>query len=1550
MISPEEMAIADRRTEHKIFQFICVIKWLSEQSSPEPRAVDVSLGVPSQCHVRGSGLHTGVTGRKARFTFYTTDINKIRDISINIRGPRHDLYCEKIVNMLNAYLPRDRKKLLTTDKKDNCTAKQFPRILAPTEQVHGYLDDGFGNIFLRVTNCDRLAHGNVNNNTISFSCQCNGLGTFLFAFVPIFAGIHTISIKTETQHVGESPFKVKIYQPCDLKQRTTGDTKEKLFILDSMSFGSLDDHSNSPQHENGNKNSIKSPRKSERGRLKKQFTIRKKRVLRKVIARNGEEISVHDSSPSVPSLSRETSLNSDSEVTEDERSTGDNSHRSRSSLKTIRRRSSIGETYTVRQAYSSESEQTGLAKSEITDEITHTNNPGMESTISARNQANERDMKKQQETTGRYETSVDMLNGLNCTSDREVHQRIRSQNSFLPKESQNLIKERNFLSNLAHSSSNTEHSSFNTEHSSFNTDKQCLLRVNEEIASQNNITSSNEREPSESTCSVKKSYSFNKQLRQTSADSQGRFSNVSQSSYTTPSTPASEMASSTSGDVTSCFSNFSFNCRLDEVSSSSSSICSRRGDNPKHTQQQIHNENSNYIISPNASCKSTVVSDNPTSAAVLSPDLNLLSRYSEGADNYRSCFPSVKSTAASFPSAFSKPDTDNGQILYCADSTRHRDILKYDHQHRDKLKKSSLCTKEDNLQDVDRHIEQECYLQSWINNQWLPESVNKVPEQTTNTVTVQCNNTSPLLLTHQGSDLQKDTTIDNSEQTEKDQSSNENPIPPTNILSGSSSDASVLDTSKTFEDTKWHSWKSEDAVRRQYDTAIENQLPDTKRMMFRAIPSSESAVCLSSSMDIVVPTPHHEKCTQVTVNDIIEATGSTLRMSCFRLTRKRICIKLQPEEDISEIVESGLEKNVDLSPLHKGCSDRLNSEVGIISNDIESPELGIRQAIRQSTTDTVDSGIADDSLKPLSAITMLGDTSRTILSGHRLVHRRPYRGIIHIDPKLARSNSTPNSTIDNEGYFYSNSQERSEKSTSNVSGHLQDCTVTQRKYLRHLKKGQAFSLSDSEIHVSGVLPTLFKSKIKTANKIGLFNQFIQNDEENRDEAWFQEKNEVENEGRYFRKQKNGNVELGTTRTPSNEQINHDGTGNVSDEEPELTNDNYVNNDGDSKECCHTRGLDKHISECCLDTINTSNENHLGSFSSRDGDLEVSYQGFGVSKDSQRKFLQTVGVFKDDFITKANSNHTKQQITLAGDTFTNTVLGHTDLWEDDVLARTNVSSEVNRMPEYPLVQEGIRETKGHSTEENYTGFGINLQARTDLLQNLQQFQHLENVADEIQKKNISVKGQKDGENQLSSTPCYHNDRGHHVTQHGGLRNEKRDINQKLPTHFKSSIAFEVKTSVFNCISTLYMLSCCPTISIDIETSESDMESTSGNVNNLFCDVDIFELPEEKLWFLPTIDQDSIDKKTDSFYLDGSGLTLGQVGVKNNFQIWTTSDVTGCPTVSIYGPQPHCVTETCVVYTGDGLYEVIYEVTHPGSYNISVKWRDLDLQESVCKITY
>ena len=73
---------------------------------------------------------------------------------------------------------------------------------------------------------------------------------------------------------------------------------------------------------------------------------------------------------------------------------------------------------------------------------------------------------------------------------------------------------------------------------------------------------------------------------------------------------------------------------------------------------------------------------------------------------------------------------------------------------------------------------------------------------------------------------------------------------------------------------------------------------------------------------------------------------------------------------------------------------------------------------------------------------------------------------------------------------------------------------------------------------------------------------------------------------------------------------------------------------------------------------------------------------------------------------------------------------------------------------------------------------------------------------------------------------------------------------------------------------------------------------------------------------------------------------------NFQVNTKTRGNGSLNVSITGPRPRTVQETGVTYTGDDIYEVLFEVSQPGYYIINVKWSDYNIPESpfICKVTY
>lgn len=86
--------------------------------------------------------------------------------------------------------------------------------------------------------------------------------------------------------------------------------------------------------------------------------------------------------------------------------------------------------------------------------------------------------------------------------------------------------------------------------------------------------------------------------------------------------------------------------------------------------------------------------------------------------------------------------------------------------------------------------------------------------------------------------------------------------------------------------------------------------------------------------------------------------------------------------------------------------------------------------------------------------------------------------------------------------------------------------------------------------------------------------------------------------------------------------------------------------------------------------------------------------------------------------------------------------------------------------------------------------------------------------------------------------------------------------------------------------------------------------------------------------------------------GTGVYYGQVCLRNHFQVRTKGTGPGYLTVNIQGAGKHDVTEMTIIYSGNELYDILYEVSQPGYYIISIKWGDLNIPESpyICNITY
>ena len=137
MISPEEMAIAHETvSEKKVFQFINAIRWLSE-IRPSIEMGKPPTWVRVHGNARGSGLKTGVTNRKSRFSIFVSDVSHLSSLIINIRGPRGEMYSELLENIFMENQHRQ-NMTLTRDQYGSARNKAY-------EQEIGVINDGLGN-------------------------------------------------------------------------------------------------------------------------------------------------------------------------------------------------------------------------------------------------------------------------------------------------------------------------------------------------------------------------------------------------------------------------------------------------------------------------------------------------------------------------------------------------------------------------------------------------------------------------------------------------------------------------------------------------------------------------------------------------------------------------------------------------------------------------------------------------------------------------------------------------------------------------------------------------------------------------------------------------------------------------------------------------------------------------------------------------------------------------------------------------------------------------------------------------------------------------------------------------------------------------------------------------------------------------------------------------------------------------------------------------------------------------------------------------------------
>lgn len=169
----------------------------------------------------------------------------------------------------------------------------------PSEPRSKVIEDSEGNKFIRQKSFDEDS-----NQVIPFDYQSIGEGRFLVTYVPRNTGVHDIVIKSHDHHIQGSPYQVSV-SDWSSSWNVLGKSKP-------MTLGMLPSISKGPakmkqlQEEVSNRFLDAGVRSRRNRGHSKQLTIGKRRVVKRVITRNGEEIVLSDFSAS-PTLSRQSS-------------------------------------------------------------------------------------------------------------------------------------------------------------------------------------------------------------------------------------------------------------------------------------------------------------------------------------------------------------------------------------------------------------------------------------------------------------------------------------------------------------------------------------------------------------------------------------------------------------------------------------------------------------------------------------------------------------------------------------------------------------------------------------------------------------------------------------------------------------------------------------------------------------------------------------------------------------------------------------------------------------------------------------------------------------------------------------------------------------------------------------------------------------------------------------------------------------------------------------------------------------------------------------------
>ena len=310
------MSSGSKDNESKMCQLLSLIKWASlqkiqcqqhtfervplqehvtNQNLPPKKPDDAS-----SCKASGSGLKVGIVGKRSKFTISTTTLESI-DFSIEIKGPSGEYCHEHITRLFPAQ--RSGKQDGTDDKTSNS------HLVA----------DAQGRTYIRQTSGDG-PDGRIRPHVpkILFDYKSLGEGQFQISYIPPSAGIHNIFIKWKGQSITGSPYTVSVAESIEkLNIDCEGKTIPKKVLRSTKGFSEQTLLKNSFDKEGSGTSSsdtvfVEVPklkgemqRKSnDKGRarsLSKQATVTRRRVLKRIVTKGGQDVVTFEAPSSVSS-------------------------------------------------------------------------------------------------------------------------------------------------------------------------------------------------------------------------------------------------------------------------------------------------------------------------------------------------------------------------------------------------------------------------------------------------------------------------------------------------------------------------------------------------------------------------------------------------------------------------------------------------------------------------------------------------------------------------------------------------------------------------------------------------------------------------------------------------------------------------------------------------------------------------------------------------------------------------------------------------------------------------------------------------------------------------------------------------------------------------------------------------------------------------------------------------------------------------------------------------------------------------------------------------